>query len=118
MSDFGKERMWYSISEFIKNKDARFQMAIHKGCMITEEIGTQVKPDMISVGDGEYPAEHIDEYFTASTVNHEATGNRQHRRRPRRTDDWSAYNRGEGDFDDYHRYYDRGTSYYDRNDHY
>lgn len=68
LSDYGKERMWHSISEFIRNKDMQFKLSVCRGCVATEEVGTQVKPDMITdeTGPVTTKSQPIDEYYTAS----------------------------------------------------
>lgn len=118
LSDFGKERMWCSISEFIKNKDTQFNITVQKGCVSTEEAATQVKPDMIT-SHNQSTTQVVEEYFTSphgSGATESATSEPHRGRRARQGQDWSEYSRRDSNFDDYHRFYDRGASHYERNE--
>lgn len=117
LSDYGKERMWCSISDFIKQKDTQYKVAMLKSLASREEVATQVKPDMITRETSEKP----DEYFTSAKRDRErddqAWNHWNHDGQPQQ-DYARVPTRARSDnFDDYHRRYDR-ASFYDRDEHY
>lgn len=117
LSDYGKERMWQSISDFIKTKDSQLQLAIQRSCVTKEDAGTQVKSehyqsDLQAVAT---QGEVVDKYFTAANLRDSWTDSQTNwqSEQPQRQQEWMGYSRC--DFDDYHRRYDR-EDYYPRND--
>lgn len=99
ISDYGKERMWQSISEFIKTKDLQVQRALDGLMVKKENVSTQyderdIKPSK------EYPQEY-DRYYTRREPDH-------------RYEQHSAAYFGQGDYDDYHKNFDRADYSYDR----
>lgn len=100
LSEYGQERMWFSISEFIRRKDQQLQVAVKKCIVPKEDAGAQVPEDNMP--------EKVDQYFTNS--NHAQRDGRS----SGASHQWQT-TRAEKDFDDYHRSYDR-TDYYNQYD--
>lgn len=109
LSDFGKERLWISINDFIETKDLRIKSAVRKSCARKTEVATQGKPDMITAATQPRSGEPIEEYYTA-----EQTSSADRERRSQ--DQWAPYPR-RTNFDDFHRRYDRAQRF-DRDQHY
>lgn len=113
LSDYGKERLWVLISDFIERNYALIKLSLRKCAQLKQDVGTQVKPDMIiqetvpvqKSGD----QQPIDEYFTSG---HAWTSGRDRRGH----DQWGAHSCRDH-FDDFHRRYDR-AEHFDNNDHY
>lgn len=108
LSDYGRERMWHSISEFLKRCDALKSAALSKAYIKSQDIATQC-PEAGNQQDHtseKSDQDNIDAYYTTS-------------RYPQQRE-VAAYNprrRSEQQqFDDYHRRYDReayNESYYE-----
>lgn len=117
LSDYGKECMWQSISDFIKTKDTQLRIAIQKSSVNKEDAGIQVKPDDVLAK--RQDDQQLEQYFTArkdapiSQWTDAAEGQQPERSREQRN--WSDHS--QGGFDDYHRRYDR-DDYYDRRNKY
>lgn len=94
LSEYGQERMWFSISEFIRKKDSQLAIMVRKACASKEDVGTQFP----EVNFYDVP-EKVEEYMTSN----------------RRADYNGTYRQhgGNRSFDSYHCEYDR-PDYYDR----
>lgn len=109
LSEYGKERLWHSISEFIKQKDKQVKTVLQKVCAAVEDASTQVQPDQIEL-ETKARQQPIEEYYTSrhhTQGDPYRTDDRSHRQRGRVNDNW-AHSRTDH-FDDYHRMYDRAS---------
>lgn len=92
LSDYGRERMWFSISEFIRRKDKQLDLAITKHCVAKEDVGTQFPENLTDDQSG-----NVEQYYTRPRPN-QSTYQEATR--------MASYNRTSRTFDDYHRQYD------------
>lgn len=106
LSDYGRERMWFSISESIRQRDKIKQAALSKATVSKHEIGTQTDertervPEKGVINAEKAQGERIDHYYTQPTAG-ASNWQPQHGQRH-----W--YPQDDNDrFDDYHRRYDR-----------
>lgn len=105
LSDFGQERMWSSISEFIRVRDQCRQAALSRFSVVKEHVGTQTDPILesrnghYSGAQDNYQERDVEEYQTAAYASN------------RSRDYWGR--RDDTRFDEYHRRYDRDDYYYE-----
>lgn len=112
LSDYGKERMWVSISDSIQARDAYIKSSLRTSFTHKQDAGTQVKPDMIIEETSPQCNDHVEEYFTVDHNRHTSKS-----RKERAPVAWSTYTRRDN-FDDYHRRFDYTDRYTARNEHY
>lgn len=108
LSDFGMERMWFSISESIKQRDKIREAAMSKATVRKHEVATQTEQGVISftpekgwtkVSAAAY--DELDSYYTQPTLQERNWQPSEEARR------WYPRDGESNRFDDYHRQYDR-----------
>lgn len=99
LSDFGQERMWHSISEFIKQQDLLKLRALKNVTVIKVDASTQCpeKDNKEQPNSEKRTQDNYDAYYTAAGQRPEAHFNARRYDEPRQQ------------FDDYHRRYDRAS---------
>lgn len=110
LSDYGKERMWQSISEFIKFKDRKLASRFYKSSLTTEDIGTQYNDQDYQKGETSTAPKSAPERERNSSRPYDSyrtrrtTPTSQHQAQPS-----GRFSRGRpytDDFDEYHCRYD------------
>lgn len=118
LSDYGYERMWSSISQFIKKKDQQLLLAVTKCCAAKEDAATQFP-------EATHEPEKVEEFYTRR----ESAAQGYRPSSGAQGDDryWDNHRspylnhqnqRGYERFDDYHKRYDRAGYEDDSHSHY
>lgn len=112
LSDYGKERMWQSISDFIKTKDNRLEKAWASVSVAKENAEAQVTPEIIQEAFRQKGGRHGGRSRNTITGTASADGNteqydRYYTNNQTRSnqDQWGQWENRR--FDNYHRDYDR-----------